>query len=217
VLLVSHNLGTVASFCQTGLLLEKGKLAAQGSIEDVVRTYVRSLETAAGEALEERRDRSGEGRVRLTSVKIDAPRRPSGEIVTGESLTFTFAVSRRVPGLDCAFGIYDASGNLVADFTSIESSPLDIVFDLRPGSEPDIVVCEIDELLLLPGRYRIDVGLYLLGDLQDQVEGAAFFTVGPGAIRGRPVRGEATFGIVQIPHVWKFGEASARRSGARVS
>ena len=42
----------------------------------------------------------------------------------------------------------------------------------------------IDELLLLPGRYRIDVGLYLFGRLQDQVEGAAFFTVGPGAISG---------------------------------
>ena len=182
-----------------------------------MRAYVRSLETAAGEALEERSDRSGEGGVRLTSVRIDAPRRPSGEIVTGESLRFTFAVSRRVPGFDCAFGIYDAFGNLVADFTSIESSPLDVVFDLRPGSEPDVVVCELDELLLLPGRYRIDVGLYLFGDLQDHVEGAAFFTVGPGAIRGRPVRGEETFGFVQIPHVWTFGEASARRSGARVS
>ena len=217
VLLVSHNLGTVVSFCRTGLLLEEGKLVAQGSVEDVVRAYVRSLETAAGEALEERSDRSGEGRVRLTSVRIDAPGRPSGEIVTGESLRFTFAVSRRVPGFDCAFGIYDAFGNLVADFTSIESSPLDVVFDLRPGSEPDVVVCELDELLLLPGRYRIDAGLYLFGDLQDHVEGAAFFTVGPGAIRGRPVRGEETFGFVQIPHVWTFGEASARRSGARVS
>jgi lipopolysaccharide transport system ATP-binding protein len=217
VLLVSHNLGTVASFCRTGLLLEEGKLAAQDSVEDVVRTYVRSLETAACQALEERSDRSGEGRVRLTSVRIDAPGRPSGEAVTGESLRFTFTVTRRVPGLDCAFGIYDPSGNLVANFTSIESSPLDVVFDLQLASEPDIVVCDLDELLLLPGRYRIDVGLYLLGDLQDHVEGAAFFTVGPGAIRGRPVRGEATFGIVQIPHVWKFGDASARRSGARVS
>ena len=217
VLLVSHNLGTVASFCRTGLLLEEGKLAAQGSIEDVVRTYVRSLETAAWQTLEERSDRSGEGRVRLTSVKIEAPGRPSGEIVTGESLRFTFALSTRVPGLDCAFGIYDASGNLIADFTSIESSPLDVVFDLQLAPEPHVVVCELDELLLLPGRYRIDVGLYLSGDLQDHVEGAAFFTVGPGAIRGRPVRGEATFGIVQIPHVWKFGDASARRSGTRVS
>ena len=217
VLLVSHNLGTVASFCRSGLLLEDGQLAAQGPVEDVVRTYVRSLEAASERALGERRDRSGEGRVRLTSVTVDAPGRSSDEIVTGESLRFTFAVSRRVPGLDCAFGVYDALGNLVVDFTSIESSPLDVASDLQLGPEPDVVVCEVDELLLLPGRYRIDVGLYLLGDLQDHVEGATFITVGPGAIRGRPVRGEATYGVVQIPHVWRFGEASARRSGARVS
>jgi lipopolysaccharide transport system ATP-binding protein len=217
VLLVSHNLGTVASFCRSGLLLEEGRLAAQGPIKDVMRTYVRSLEVAAGQALGERPDRSGEGGVRVTSVRIDAPGRPPGEIATGEPLTFTFGVSRRVPGLDCVFGVYDAFGNLVADFTSAEWSPLDVPFDPEPGPEADVVVCELDELLLLPGRYRIDVGLYLLGDLQDYVEGAAFFSVGPGAVRGRAVRGEATYGVVQIPHVWTFGKASARPSGARAS
>jgi lipopolysaccharide transport system ATP-binding protein len=217
VLLVSHNLGTVASFCRSGLLLEEGTIAAQGPVEDVVQTYARSLEAAAGRPVGKRGDRSGEGRVRVTSVRIDAPGRPPGEIATGESLRFTFGVSRRIPGLDCFFGVYDPSGNLIADFTSVEWSPLDIPFGLEPGPEPDVVVCELDELLLLPGRYRIDVGLYLLGDLQDLVEGAAFFTVGPGAVRGRPVRGEETYGVVQIPHVWRFGEASARRSGARVS
>jgi len=214
VLLVSHNLGTVSSFCRSGLLLEGGRLAAQGPVEEVVRTYLRSLEAAAGQTLGERPDRSGEGRIRVTSVRIDAPGRPSGEIATGEPLRFTFGVSRRVPGLDCAFGVYDASSNLVADFTSVEPSPLDVPFDLEPGPEPDVVVCELDELLLLPGRYRIDVGLSLLGELQDHVEGAAFFTVEPGAVRGRPVGRNATYGLVQLPHVWKFGEVSTRRPGA---
>jgi lipopolysaccharide transport system ATP-binding protein len=217
VLLVSHNLGTVSSFCRSGLLLEEGRLAAQGPVEAVVRTYVGSLEAAAGETLAERRDRSGEGRVRVTSVRIDAPGRPPSEIATGEPLRFTFGVNKRVPGLDCAFGVYDSSGNLVADFTSVEPSPLDVPFDPAPGPEPDVVVCELDELLLLPGRYRIDVGLSVLGVLQDHVEGAAFFTVGPGAVRGRPVGGEARYGVVQLPHVWKFGEVSARRPGARLS
>ena len=61
-------------------------------------------------------------------------------------------------------------------------------FDLRARArEPGTVICEIDELLLLPGRYRIDVALYLEGELQDHVEAAAFFSVGQGAIRGRPV------------------------------
>jgi lipopolysaccharide transport system ATP-binding protein len=217
VLLVSHNLGTVGSFCRSGLMLEEGRLAAQGPIEEVARTYVRSLEAAAGHSLDERRDRTGPGRVRVTSVEVGTPGRPAGEIATGEPLRFTFGVSRRATGLDCAFGVYDENGNLVADFTSVEPSPLDVPFDREPGSEPDVVVCELDELLLIPGRYRIDVGLSLMGDLQDHVEGAAFFTVGPGAVRGRPVGGEATYGVVRLPHVWRFGATAARRPGARIS
>jgi lipopolysaccharide transport system ATP-binding protein len=216
VLLVTHNLGTVASFCRSGLLLEEGTLAAQGPVKDVVRTYLGTLEAAAGQTLGERPDRSGTGSVRVTSVRIDAPGRPAGEIATGEPLRFTFGLSTRDPGLDCVFGVYDAFGNLVADFTSAESSPLDIPLDPEPGPGPHLIVCELDELLLLPGRYRIDVGLYLSGDLQDYIEGAAFFSVGPGAVRGRAVRGEAAYGVVQIPHVWRFGDTSAR-PGARVS
>jgi lipopolysaccharide transport system ATP-binding protein len=217
VLLVSHNLGTVASFCRSGLLLEEGKLAAQGPVEDVVQTYMRSLEAAAGRPVVERGDRSGAGSVRVTSVRVDAPGRPTGDIATGEPLRFTFGLSKPDTGLDCVFGVYDAFGNLVADFTSAESSPLDVPLDPEPGPEPHLIVCELDELLLLPGRYRIDVGLYLSGDLQDHVEGAAFFSVGPGAIRGRAVRGDAAYGVIQIPHVWRFGDVAARRPGARVT
>jgi len=216
VLLVSHNLGTVTAFCRSGLLLEEGRLTAHGPIGDVVRAYGHSLEAATGRTIVERTDRSGTGRTRLTSIRIDAPGRPAGEIATGEPLTFTFEVSRRARELDCAFSIYDASGNLVADFASSEPSPLDVPFDSEPDSEPGVIVCEFDELLLMPGRYRVDIRLYLLGDLADQVDGAAFFTVGPGAVRGRPVRGEEVYGAVQIPHVWRFGEVAARRSGARL-
>jgi lipopolysaccharide transport system ATP-binding protein len=217
VLLVSHNLGTVASFCRSGLLLEEGKLVARGSVEEVMRTYMRSLEVAAAQPVGERGDRSGAGSVRVASIRIEAPGRPAGDISTGEPLRFTFGLSKPDPGLDCVFGVYDAFGNLVADFTSTESSPLDVPLDPDSGAEPHIIVCELDELLLLPGRYRIDVGLYLSGDLQDHVEGAAFFSVGPGAIRGRAVRADAAYGAIQIPHVWRFGDVSARRSGARVS
>jgi lipopolysaccharide transport system ATP-binding protein len=217
VLLVSHNLSTVTSFCRSGLLLEQGRLTAQGAVGEVARTYTRSLEAAAEHTIEERPDRSGTGSVRFTSVRIEAPGRPDGEITTGEPLRFTFGVSRHDPRLDCVFGVYDALGHLVADFTSSESSPLDVSPDPELGPQPHLIVCELDELLLLPGRYRVDVGLYISGDLQDHLEGAAFFSVGPGAIRGRSVRGESTYGVVQIPHIWRFGESPARQRSARVS
>ena len=59
-------------------------------------------------------------------------------------------------------------------------------FDSETQSRPGAVRCELDELLLLPGRYRVNVALYLHGEPQDHVE-AVFFSVAPGTLRGRPV------------------------------
>ena len=84
-------------------------------------------------------------------------------------------------------------------------------FDSETQSRPGAVRCELDELLLLPGRYRVNVALYLHGELQDHVEAAVFFSVAPGTLRGRPVASTPGRGGVQIPHLWKFRQLSARQ------
>jgi lipopolysaccharide transport system ATP-binding protein len=216
VLLVSHNLGTVASFCRSGLLLEEGRLTAHGPIEDVVRTYVRSLENVAGRTLRERSDRSGEGSVRVTSAHVEGRGRFGSSLAAGEPATFTFEVSRCVPGLQCSFTVYDEGGSDVTYFDSGEASPLDVPFDSETQSRPGAVACELDELLLLPGRYRVNVALYLDGELQDHVEAAAFFSVAPGTLRGRPVASTPGHGGIQIPHLWKSRQLSARQHDAGV-
>jgi lipopolysaccharide transport system ATP-binding protein len=215
VLLVSHNLGTVSSFCRSGLLLEEGKLAAQGPVEDVVRTYVRSLETAAEGTLGERRDRSGEGRVSVTSARVLGSE-GRGSLETGEPARFDFEVTRCIPGLQCSFTVYDMTGAAVTYFDSGETSPLDVPFEPETGSRPGTVSCELDELLLLPGRYRLNVALYLEGELQDHVEAAAFFSVAQGAIRGRPVSSGPGGAGIQIPHLWKFEHVPARQRNAGI-
>jgi lipopolysaccharide transport system ATP-binding protein len=215
VLLVSHNLGTVASFCRSGLLLEQGRLAAQGPVDDVVRTYVRALETAAGQTLGERRDRSGEGRVSVRSARVLGTE-GRGSLETGEPARFDFEVTRCLPGLQCSFTVYDMTGAAVTYFDSGESSPLDVPFEPETGSRPGTVSCELDELLLLPGRYRLNVALYLEGQLQDHVEAAAFFSVAQGAIRGRPVSSGPGHAGIQIPHLWKFEHVPARQKNAGI-
>jgi lipopolysaccharide transport system ATP-binding protein len=217
VLLVSHNLGTVASFCRSGFLLEQGKLVAQGPVEDVVRTYSRSLEAAAGQALGERRDRSGEGNVRVTSARVLGAEGSGSSLETGEPARFDFEVTRCVAGLQCSFTVYDMTGAAVTYFDSGETSPLDVPFEPEASSGPGTVSCELDELLLLPGRYRVNVALYLREELQDHVEAAAFFSVGRGTIRGRPVASRPGPGGVQIPHLWKFEHLPAwqRNAGVR--
>jgi lipopolysaccharide transport system ATP-binding protein len=216
VLLVSHNLGTVVSFCRSGLLLEEGRLAAQGPVKDVVRTYVRSLEAVAGRALGERRDRSGEGRVSVTSAQVRGAGGSGSSLETGEPARFSFEVTRCLPGLHCSFTVYDMAGAAVTYFDSGETSPLDVPFKPEMGSRPGTVSCELDELLLLPGRYRVNVALYLEGELQDHVEAAAFFSVARGTIRGRPVSSGPGHGGIHIPHLWKFEQLPARLRDAGV-
>ena len=42
VLFVSHNTGALAHLCETGILLEQGRIRSVGSIKDVIQTYLRS-------------------------------------------------------------------------------------------------------------------------------------------------------------------------------
>lgn len=50
VLFVSHNMTSMLRLCETGVLLDKGKLVMRGSMDEVVRSY---LSSAAGEAAEQ--------------------------------------------------------------------------------------------------------------------------------------------------------------------
>ena len=56
VLFVSHNLGAVSRLCQCGLLLDAGRVAAQGSIGEVVASYGRLVAARDEETVASRRE-----------------------------------------------------------------------------------------------------------------------------------------------------------------
>ena len=62
-------------------------------------------------------------------------------------------------------------------------------------------VCEVDELLLVPGRYRINVAIVGDNRLQDYVEAATVFEVGEGHVGGRPVQHDGKFSAI-MDHRW---------------
>ena len=100
MLLVSHNLGTVASFCRSGLLLEEGRLAAQGPIGGRgADAYVRSLENAARRTPRAERPLC-EGRVALRPRTWKGVVDSGSSLAAGEPARFIFEVST-CPGLQC--------------------------------------------------------------------------------------------------------------------
>jgi lipopolysaccharide transport system ATP-binding protein len=198
VLFVSHNMGLLQQLCERGILLLNGTIHTDGTITEAVDAYLQTLEQAKSQNLSKRTDRKGVGRAKLVDAVITTTGNGLSPILkTGLPARFVFGVNGFVPGIACNFFIYDTIGQPVASFYSRLRGPEDIH---DPNGGPKFV-CELDELLLLPGRYRIDVAI--VGDnlLQDFIEAAAVFEVAEGQVRGRPSPADGKFSV-SMSHRW---------------
>jgi lipopolysaccharide transport system ATP-binding protein len=192
VVLVSHQLGTVQKLCTRAILISGGKVAADGSPSDVVSAHLRRTDARMAAGLSARTDRLGEGRVRLSHIDISSP---TGALVAGSPAVLTFEISRSDIKVDCSFTICDEVGEAIASFDSANISEVDSV-----GSH---FRCEFTPLLLVPGRYYINAGLYSSGALmEDHVERATVFDVHAGQLAGRAVIAYPGYGHMTMQHQW---------------
>jgi lipopolysaccharide transport system ATP-binding protein len=119
-------------------------------------------------------------------------------LATGRSARFSFHLNGSAPDLACIFTLYNQHGQAVINFNSKIAGKLDQTNDQIGHT----LICEIDELGLLPGRYRMNVGITSNGEMQDHVEAAAIVEVEQGELRGRPVYENAGYGNVCMHHRW---------------
>ena len=195
VVFVSHNMGLLQQLCERGIFLQHGTVHTDGTIAEAIDAYLQTLEQAKTLDLSERTDRKGLGKVRL--IGVDVTNGSSAILRTGHPIRFIFQVDMLVPGLACNFNVYDTIGQPVTSFQSRVRGPED-------ASDPENglkFICELDELLLLPGRYRVDVAIIGDNRLQDFIEAATVFEVAEGAVRGRPVQPDGKFSV-SMSHRW---------------
>jgi len=199
VLFVSHNMGLIQSLCQRVIVLRNGSVYANDTTTTAVAAYLQTLEEISSENLLERTERRGKGKVRLARVKINTGNHaPATNLSTGSPARFVFHVTSVLPGMSCCFTIYDPYGQPVTYFDSAVYSSS----DETDRSQDHTFSCEIDELMLIPGRYRINAAIMLDGEMQDHLEGASFFEVEQGTLRGRAVPRSAGYGSMLTPHRW---------------
>ncbi len=200
VLFVSHNMGLIQLFCTRGIFLQEGRIHTDGPIEAAIDAYLQTLEQAKTQDLSVRTDRKGYGRARLIGVDYcNSDRDCSPVLKAGGAARFTFEVDRVLPGMDCNFFLYDHIGQPVVSFKS-EIRGAEDVYDAGIGAR---FVCDVDELLLLPGRYRMDVVIIGDGVTQDFIEAATVFDVGTGQIGRRPAQPDGKFAAA-IPSRWRL-------------
>jgi lipopolysaccharide transport system ATP-binding protein len=199
VLFVSHNMAVVQKLCTRAALIEGGHLAAEGPTAEVVGAYLARIGGNAAFELSAVAQRSGKGAVRFTRLEIDGEEGSGHALAAGRPARLSFWLDRVAPGLTCSFDIYDHAGQPVTYFDSSEHGSADTT--LPAGSGPALS-CEIPELLLVPGRYRIDATVSLDGEVQDHVPGAAVIDVQQGLLDGRPVLRRSDYGSAIMHHRW---------------
>ncbi len=199
VLFVSHNLGAIRALCSRTIMLRGGRIFADGDTAAVVSKYLGTLEEAASVDLIDRRQRTGAGHMRFKMIEISSvDEEHSSILATGKRARFAFQVTDVQPGMSCSFTIYDEYGHPVTFFDSAMEGPEDL---RHPGGNGQFV-CEVEDLLLLPGRYRLNAALMCDGVLQDHLEAAAFIDVQPGLLRGRSTPSASRHGRVLLNHRW---------------
>jgi lipopolysaccharide transport system ATP-binding protein len=203
VIFVSHNLAIIQALCERGVLLEHGRLIADGSVAETVDRYLRTLERSASDDLLARVDRDQRGwqETLISGVEVrDASGAHSNAVVGGRATTITVRLTKLLPMMECRITIANSLGQPVATVDSEVSAASDI---RQTGSDARIA-CEIDALPLVPGRFRLDVIVKGRRQIQDGLIGAAFFDVEPGVIGGRPMPATGAEGNIVLAHRWRL-------------
>ncbi len=153
IIFVSHNMEAVQKLCTTGVLLERGKLLFQGSIDQVTRKYMESGD--AGQSVYEvalpadAADSNGY----ISRIQVENEQGQSvAEIPTGANwqVRVFFKLNRATPHFIAALGIVTmldmplrTSWSQAADLAAGEYS----------------VLFKNDDLMLVNGQYKLVIGL----------------------------------------------------------
>jgi lipopolysaccharide transport system ATP-binding protein len=203
VLFVSHNLGFLQRLCSCSILLDKGTVVGHDTTKTIVYKYENLLyqDTSSSKNILERKDRKGRGRVRISEVEVFSEDMKNTAILgSGSSASFIVHFTPANKNLSCSFTIYNSNNYPISHFNSFISGSEDIYDTNSQGK----FICEIDHLLLTPGTYKVNIAITSSSghELEDHLEGAIFFEIVQGIIKGRPLDKDSGFGNTHLPHRW---------------
>jgi lipopolysaccharide transport system ATP-binding protein len=185
VLLVSHNMAAVQGLCSSGVVLQKGRLAYRGGVDEAIGFYFQSAA--------ENRLNGGAFSVDVSGVPRRAPhlrhllkrvevmdgdgRHLVGGVPVGAPLRLriTYEVDKPMMVSDVVVGFDTLIGQRV--LTVCTAYDPTVPPEVRAGEQ--VVNCEIPSLALMPGEYKVLVHIESVNTLMDVVDDAGHFSVLP--------------------------------------
>jgi lipopolysaccharide transport system ATP-binding protein len=183
VLFVSHNMAAVEHLCQRGITLQAGNRVFSGTAKEAIDYYLHTVDEGrqAGVShvvdLSKAAGRRSGYRPLLQRLELftDGGRPLNGSLRIGAFLQahIYFRLEKPTASVDCGFALDNLHGQRI--FSSHSAYQPN-----RPQGKwigEQTFICEIPSLPLIPGEYKIGVGLEIDRTVVDIVEGAARLTV----------------------------------------
>ena len=203
VLFVSHNMAAVTNLCQTAIRLSSGHMTQIGEASEVVGEYLSSISETSAITLDHRRDRKGDGRLRVTGVTFaDGDGKAVEHLQSGKDaqiiLHYETALEASIQNVLVAIPIDSLWGQRLCTFqTDYVGSNLSEV------SSRGRIICSIPNLPLAAGLYPFHVFLSSNRQIVDWVDHAGTVRVETGDYYGHGKYPDRQDGSVLIAHRWE--------------
>jgi lipopolysaccharide transport system ATP-binding protein len=209
VLFVSHNLAAIEALCNRGVVLQQGVVVFDGSTKDAIRHYLENVSVGSGSAavshyvdLQHAPGRSPKYRSLLKGLELYTENgKPfSGELTLGSYLKAVIRLNLEEPctAFDAELSFFTTSGQRVC--TAHSSYEPNRAHAERVGEQA--FICEIPKVSLIPGEYKLCVGLDIANHEADWVDDAARLTVIKSDFYGTGVVPER--GMFLIENRWEL-------------
>ncbi len=186
VLFVSHNMAAVKSLCTRGVVLEHGTSVFEGTAEESVDYYLSSSKNENKEALRNRTDRFGNGKMKLVEISFfNKNNTEVNQVISGEYVKVRLKFDKQNHNIDynkffIGINFKDDQEQTALSYLSDEMGS---VFDNFNRSNE--ITLEIPNLFLRAGSYdlRVQTGVGpKREDHFDTIEKAATLQILPGKI-----------------------------------
>jgi lipopolysaccharide transport system ATP-binding protein len=210
VLFVSHNMPAVQALCNRAILLRQGTVALDADVSDVLREYLGYLHNPVSNVFRDNPERSGDGSVRLTGGRVlDDRGRVVERLIAGAPATFELLYENpaKVDRIEVLATIINHLGISVTHLNTGISG-----FAVRGLGSKGAISCQIPNLPLPRGEYRVAVAVKRGGNTADHIPNALTFSVESSTFFGTGKLPPIQHSACLVAHEWNLrpeaGEAS---------
>jgi lipopolysaccharide transport system ATP-binding protein len=158
ILFVTHNMAAASNLCSKGILLEEGRVARKGSINDIINCYLGEGAVSQGEIYlpRERKIRSSEFRFLAVRIYGMGGKKASRVLLSeGFDIEIEYEILRETQGIYVEFTLRNAKGEQVFMSTDMDEASLFADSNRMPGRY--MTRCHVPGSHLRFDRYAVDI------------------------------------------------------------